>query len=243
VALIGQTLARELFPGEDPIGRRVRTDFEGEDWATIVGVVGDTKDVDLGGTHVPQMYRPFAQFRLGTMTYAIRTDGDPLALARAARAAVAELDPNVPVGEMQLLDDVLTRSIAQPRLLMRLLAAFGVVSLLLAVLGIYGVISYDVGQRTREFGIRLALGARPGDVLRQVVGDGARLAAIGLFIGGGGAWLLTRFLESELYETRAHDPLTLTAMAILLGGAALLGSYLPARRAAAVDPMASLAEE
>ena len=243
VALIGQTLARELFPGEDPIGRRVRTDFEGEDWATIVGVVGDTKDVDLGGTHFPQMYRPFAQFRLGAMTYAIRTDGDPLALARAARAAVAELDPNVPVGEMQLLEDVLTGSIAQPRLVMRRLAAFGVVSLLLAVLGIYGVISYDVGQRTREFGIRLALGARPADVLRQVVGDGARLAAIGLFIGAGGAWLLTRFLERELYETRAHDPLTLTAMAILLGGAALLGSYLPARRAAGVDPMASLAEE
>jgi putative ABC transport system permease protein len=242
VALIGQTLARELFPGEDPIGRQVRTDFEGDNWATIVGVVGDTKDVDLGGTRFPQIYRPFAQFRLGAMTYAIRTDGEPLALARAARAAVAEIDPNVPVGEVQPLEAVLTRSIAQPRLLMLLLAAFGVVSLLMAILGIYGVISYDVGQRTREFGIRLALGARPADVSRQVVGGGARLAAIGLFIGLGGAWLLTRFLEGELYESRTHDPLTLAAMAMLLGGAALLGSYLPARRAASVDPMASLVE-
>jgi ABC-type antimicrobial peptide transport system permease subunit len=221
----------------------VQTGFEGETWATIVGVVGDTKDVELGAAARPQMYRPFAQMTLGSMTYLIRTDGDPLALVRAARDVVAELDPNVPVSDVQLLDGVLARSIAQPRLLMMLLAAFGAVSLLMAALGIYGVISYAVGQRTREFGIRLALGARPTDLRRHVVRGGARLAALGLLIGLGGAWLVTGVLQSELYEIQTHDPLTFAAMAILLGSVALLGSYMPARRAARVDPMASLGQE
>jgi putative ABC transport system permease protein len=243
VALVGQTLAREVFRGEDPIGQRVQTAFEGEDWATIIGVVGDTKDVTLGGAVRAQVYRPFAQASFGGMTYLIRTDSDPLALARAARAVVAEIEPNAPVSDMQLLDDVLARSIAEPRLVTTLLAAFGAVSLLMAALGIYGVIGYVVGQRTREFAIRLALGARPADVLRQVVRDGARLAVFGLLIGICGAWLVTRFLQRELYEIQPHDPLTFAAMAALLGGVALLASYLPARRAARVDPIASLAEE
>jgi ABC-type antimicrobial peptide transport system permease subunit len=126
---------------------------------------------------------------------------------------------------------------------MMLLTAFGAVSLLMAALGIYGVISYAVGQRTREFGIRLALGARPTDLRRHVVRGGARLAALGLLIGLGGAWLVTGVLQSELYEIQTHDPLTFAAMAILLGSVALLGSYMPARRAARVDPMASLGQE
>jgi predicted permease len=242
VALIGETLAREAFPGEDPIGQRVRTVFEGANWATIVGVAGDTKDVDLGGKYRCQIYRPFTQFSLfslPSMTYMVRTGGDPLALARAARDVVAGIDPNVPVSDVQPLEQVVAGSISQPRLLTMLLTAFGVISLLMAALGIYGVISYAVGQRTREFGIRMALGARPADLLHQVVRRGARLSVLGLLIGLAGSWGLTRFLESELYETQPNDPLISAAMAILPGGAALAGSYLPARRAARVDPIES----
>jgi putative ABC transport system permease protein len=243
MAIVGETLAREIFPGEDPIGQRVQTEFEGENWATIVGVVGDTKDVSLGRAHFPQMYRPFAQHPLGGMTYMIRTGGDPLALARPARDTVVEIDPDVPVSDVQPLDAVVSDSIAQPRLLMTLLAGFGGVSLLMATLGIYGVINYAVGQRTREFGIRMALGARPADLSRDVVRGGARLAALGLLIGIGSAWLLTRFLQGELYEIQPHDPGVFAVGAIVLGGVALLGCYLPARRAARVDPMVSLGEE
>jgi ABC-type antimicrobial peptide transport system permease subunit len=173
----------------------------------------------------------------------IRTGGDPLALARAARDAVAGIDPNVPVSDMRTWEDVVARSVAQPRLLMMLLAAFGAVSLLMATLGIYGVVTYSVGQRTREFGIRLALGARPTNPLRQVLGSGARLSAVGLLIGLAGAWIVTRYLGSELYETQMHDPVIFAAMAILLGLVALAGAYLPARRAARMDPTSSLGEE
>jgi predicted permease len=240
VALVNETLAREIFPGESALGRRVRTGFERGEWMTIVGVVADTRDTQLRGAVSPKLYRPHAQYALGAMTYMIRTGGQPMELARAVRAIVAEVDPNVPVSDVQQLEDVVTASVSQPRLLALLLTGFGGVALLMAALGIYGVIAYAVGQRRREFGIRLALGARPSDVRSLVIRSGTRLAVLGLLVGLGGAWALTSFLRDTLYEVEPRDPITFLAVAALLGGIALLGSYLPARRAARVDPATTL---
>jgi putative ABC transport system permease protein len=240
VAVANQTLAREIFPGEDPIGKRVRTGFEGSGWATVVGVVGDTRDMQLRGAPTPQLYRPHEQFALAAMTYLIRTSGDPMALAEAARDIVADVGSNVPVSGIKPLRQVVSASVSQPRLLTMLLAAFGAIALLMAALGIYGVIAYAVGQRKREFGIRLALGAHPRDVLRQVVRSGAALALVGLLLGVAGAWVLSGFLGESLYQVEPRDPATFAAVAALLGTVAILGSYIPARRAARVDPATSL---
>ncbi|MQA89649.1 MAG: FtsX-like permease family protein [Gemmatimonas sp.] len=243
VAVISETLARQVFPGDDPLGERVRTGFDGEAWTTIVGVVGDTKDLDLASTTLPQIYRPHAQVSLAGMTYMIRTREDPLSLAGPAREIVADLDANVPVSDVQPMDDVISQSIAEPRFLMLLLGAFGAAGLLLAAVGIYGVISYAVGQRTREFGIRLALGARPADLLYHVLGGGAKLGLLGLLIGISGSALLARFLESVLYEIEPLDGPTFAVVAVVLASVALLGSYVPARRAARVNPVISLSGE
>jgi putative ABC transport system permease protein len=240
VALINESLARQNFPDQDPLGQRIRTGFEGQRWATIVGVVSDTREMQLRGAPTPQMYRPHAQFALASMTYMIRTTGEPLELARAAQNIVAEVDPNVSVSDMRTLTDVVSASVSQPRLLALLTSGFGGVALLLSALGTYGVIAYAVSQRRREFGIRLALGARPADVGRLVLRSGTRLAATGLLVGLGGAWLLTRYLQETLYEVQPRDPLTFLAVAGLLAGVTLLGSYLPARRASHVDPATSL---
>jgi predicted permease len=242
VAVISETVRRQVFPSEDPIGRRVRTGFDGEQWVTIVGVVGDTKDRDLASGTWLQIYRPHSQVPIGSMSYMIRTEGDPLAVAETMREVVADLDENVPVSEIQRLEDVVARSIALPRLLMLLLVGFGVVSILLAALGVYGVTSYAVGQRTREFGIRLALGARPVDMLYQVVAAGVKLALLGLLLGISTFVVLVPFLESRLYEIEPFDAPTFTVVVVLLWVVALLGSYLPARRAAGVDPLTSLAQ-
>jgi ABC-type antimicrobial peptide transport system permease subunit len=174
------------------------------------------------------------------MTYLAQTSGDPRALMGAIRGLVAEVDDNVPVSDIQPLADVVATSVSQPRLLTVLLVAFGGVALMMSALGIYGVIAYAVGQRRREFGIRLALGAHPRTVLGQVVRSGAGLAASGVLIGLAGAWVLSGLLGDALYQVEPRDPLTFAAVAVLLGLVAILGSYIPARRAARVDPATSL---
>ena len=240
VVVINETAATRYFADEDPVGRRVRTPaFEGNDWATIVGVVGDTKDQTLAAPTRPQMYRLQAPFTLG-MTLMVRTAGDPLQLARPIREIVRAIDVDVAVGDVQPLERVVGDSIAQPRLLTRLLFGFGALALLLGAVGLYGVMAYGTVQRTREFGVRLALGARTGEVLGLVARDALRLVGIGAVVGLVGALALSRVLKSQLYEVSAVDPVVFAGAAAVLAAVALAAALVPALRAARTDPMEAL---
>ncbi|HZF31868.1 MAG TPA: FtsX-like permease family protein, partial [Gammaproteobacteria bacterium] len=240
LVLINETAAARYFPDEDPVGRRVRTPaFEGNDWATVVGVVGDTKDLTLAAPMRPQMYRLHAPFTAG-MTLMVRTAGDPLALAGPIRELIRSIDHDVVVGDVQPLAQVAADSIAQPRLLTALLLGFGVLALLLGAVGLYGVMAYGTVQRTREFGVRLALGARTGDVLGLVARDAIKLAAIGVGLGLVGALGLMRLLASQLYGVTPGDPLVFAGAAVLLAAVAVAAALAPALRAARTDPMTAL---
>jgi putative ABC transport system permease protein len=191
----------------------------------------------------PEMYVPFAQEPWWAAYVVIRTSGDPMRLAATLRGEVSALDPAMPIEGVQPMTRIVSESVAQPRFRTTLLGLFGGLALLLAVIGIYGVISYSVGRRKREVGIRLALGAGRGDVLRQVLGEGLALTGIGLAAGAVGAGALTRFLSSLLFDVGRLDLATYAAAALTLAGAGLLASWLPARRATRVDPVIALREE
>ncbi|HSA57537.1 MAG TPA: ABC transporter permease [Gemmatimonadaceae bacterium] len=237
VAVINRALADRYFRGENPIGQRVRTFFEGRgNPATIVGVVGDTKDQALAGATRPQIYRSFWQRPQTWMSVLVRTAGSPSSIAPAVRETMRALDPNAPVTDVRRLIDVVASSIAQPRLMMWLLGLFGALAVGLGAIGIYGVMSYVVQQRTPEIGVRMALGARPLDIRRLVLGDALRLAGIGLGLGVLGALALTRFLATQLYEVSVRDPAVYAACLVLLAGIAAAASWLPARRAARSQP-------
>jgi putative ABC transport system permease protein len=237
VALINEALARREFPGTDPLGKRVRTFFEGHDgWTTIVGVIADSKDQTLAGAARPQMYRPFAQSPLNSMSVMVRTTGEPMQVAPAARRALAAVDPDIPLERVRPLLAVVTESIAQPRLLVILLATFGALALVLGAIGIYGVMAYAVVQRTREIGVRSALGATPRDVLALVVGEALTLAVVGVALGVAGALALTGLLRSQLYAVSPTDPVTFLNASLGLLAVALLASAVPALRAMRVDP-------
>jgi putative ABC transport system permease protein len=240
LVLLNETAATRYFPNDDPVGRRVRTPaFEGADWATVVGVVGDTKDQELAAPVRPQMYRLHSPFTSG-MTLMVRTAGDPLALAAAIREAIRSVDDDAVVSDVQPLAQVASDSIARPRLLTALLSGFGVLALLLGAVGLYGVMAYGTVQRTREFGVRLALGARTSEVLGLVARDAVKLACIGVALGLAGALALTRLLESQLYGVAAIDPLVFAGAAALLAAVALAAALAPALRAARTDPMTAL---
>jgi len=237
VAVISEAVARRDFAGADPLGRRVRTFFEGKDgWAAIIGVVADSKDQTLAAAARPQMYRPFAQSPMTGMAVMLRTTGDPMALAAAARGAVASVDRNIPLERVRPLEDVVSDSIAQPRLVVLLLGTFGALALVLGGIGIYGVMAYAVVQRTREIGVRSALGARPRDVLTLVVGEALALGAAGIALGTGGALALTRVLQSQLYDVSPTDPATFALAGLGLVLVVVLASGVPAFRATRVDP-------
>jgi putative ABC transport system permease protein len=246
VAIVNATLARRFFPDTDPIGKRI---CMGEDpskgpWLTVVGVVGDAALERLTDPRFPQVFSPHAQGVqggvAGNMELVLRTSSDPAAVARAVRNAVHEMDKDQSVADIQTLDKVVSASLAQPRLNTLLLGAFAAVALLLAAIGIYGVMSYSVALRTREIGIRMALGAERGDVLKLVVKHGLILAMTGAAIGLIGALSLTRLMSSLLYGVQPSDPPTFLAVSVVLVGVALLSSYIPARRATKVDPMVAL---
>jgi putative ABC transport system permease protein len=240
--VINDTMARRHWPGEDSIGKHVRINWDSlED--EVVGVVGDVKHAGLDGEVRPMTYWPYQRSPYGTMTIAVRTAGPAHGAVNAIAGIVRQMDPDLVVANVRAMEEVVSNSVAERRLTMLLLTIFAAAALLLAAVGIYGVIAYSVTQRTQEIGIRMALGARNGDVLRMVVGQAMVLSAVGILIGGAGAFLLTRLMTKLLFNVRPGDPLTFVAVAALLGGVAAIASYVPGRRATRVDPVIALRAE
>jgi putative ABC transport system permease protein len=238
VALINRRFAELYFPTESPVGRRVQSGSE--TYRTIVGVVDNVSYSGLDVTPKAEMYVPYAQHDVEALTLIVRTAGDPSSLVAPVRAAVRDAARGTPIAEVATMDEMIGASLAQRRLSMVLLGTFALLALVLASVGIYGVLSYAVAERSREIGIRRALGALDGQVMRLVVGDGMRLVAIGVASGVVAALLATRAMRGLLYEVGAGDPSTIVAVAAFVGLVALLASYLPARRAAQVDPTEAL---
>jgi putative ABC transport system permease protein len=245
VVIINKTLARRLFPTEDPIGKRLKliNSEQSDEWRSIAGVVGDVKYSGLDDPGEAIVYTPFAQTPFLWSYLMIRTANDPVALIPSIRSAVSSVDPKLAALQLQPMGQLVAGAVAQPRFNMILLSSFGVLALVLAVVGLYGVMSYLVAQRTREIGVRMALGARPGDVLKLIVGHGLALAAAGVAVGLGAAFAATRVMSSLLFGVSATDPLTFIVTALLLTGVALAASFIPARRAMRVDPMVALRYE
>jgi putative ABC transport system permease protein len=240
VAVVNERLARRYFPDEDPLGRRIQLDGA---WRTLVGIVGDTKFQGLAADPNRQLYLPYAQSPFPGLYFVVRTASDPRPLAAAVGAAFARIDPGISPTRVRTMEEVVWASLAEPRAQSLLLAAFAALALFLAALGIYGVMAYSVARRTREFGIRMALGAARGDVLRFVLRQGLALVGVGLAVGLAGSLLLTRYLSSLLFEVEPTDPVTLVLVVALFTGAALLACWLPARRATESDPVAALRAE
>jgi putative ABC transport system permease protein len=242
VAIISETLARREFANQDPIGRQMRFGFppNGDLSREIVGVVGDVRDVALSQTPGPMMYVPFAQEPLYGGEVVVRSSLSASSVAAAIRQAVRSIDKDLPVTDVESFPDALGQSISQERFRTFLLGLFSAIALVLAAIGILGVISYSASQRTHEIGIRMALGAQRRDVLHLILGQGAKLALLGLGIGVLLAFLLTRLIASLLYSVSATDPLTFGAVAIILLCVAVAACYIPARRAVRVDPMVAL---
>jgi putative ABC transport system permease protein len=243
VIVVNQTLARRFWPNGNPLGGRLVVDQNNGRVAGIVGVVGDVKPERIEDQDWPTIYNPYTQVPVTTMTMVVRTAQPPLSLASAVEREVHQLDPDQPVADVRSMEEVAGRAIAGARFNTLLLGVFAQIAFLLAAVGIYGVISCDVSERTHEIGIRVALGAQPGDVLKLVLGQGARLAGYGIAAGMVAAFALTRLMASMLYGVKATDAYTFAAIPVLLGAVALAASYLPARRALRLDPVTALRHE
>ncbi|MCI0336031.1 MAG: ABC transporter permease [Acidobacteria bacterium] len=246
VAIINETMARRFWPNEDPIGKRFKFGDRPESnnpWLTIVGVVGDTKRQGLDASVRIESFLPHAQRPTRGMEVVVRTADNPLAMARTVREAVWSMDKDLPLSEIQTVEEMIGVRIAPRRFNMLLLGLFAAVALLLAAVGIYGVMSYTVSQRTHEIGIRMALGAQIKDVLKLVLRQGMMLVLLGVTIGLISSFALTRLIEGLLFGVSATDPLTFAGIPILLAIVALLACYIPARRATKVDPVVSLRYE
>jgi len=245
VGIVNEAFVKRYFPNEDPIGKRFAFCNGGPDaqWIAIVGVVRDTKRQGVDQPIRIESWMPLAQSPARSMEVVLRTTGDPLALGNPAREAVWSIDRDLPIPRMQTVEQNLSTRVAQRRLNMLLLGLFASVALVLAAVGIYGVMNYTVTQRTNEIGIRVALGAQTRDVLRLVVGEGMILALLGVVIGLVMTFAFTRLMASLLFGVSASDPLTFAAIAALLFGVALLACWIPARRATHVDPMVALRYE
>ena len=251
VVIVNDRLARRYWPGEDPIGKRITLDDPQKNpaWLTVVGVAQDSKQDEWTAAPRPEMYLPLLQSRdylqepsghFEYMTLVARTTGDPTTLVNDIRTAVASIDKNVPVSEIETLDQAIDDMNAQPRVELWLLASFAGLAVVLAALGIYGVMSYSVSRRTHELGVRMALGADQGNVIRLVVRQAMMLALAGSACGLAAAFVLTRMMAKLLYGVRSTDPLTYAGVAVIVGAVALLASYIPARRATRVNPVTAL---
>ena len=240
VAVINETMAAKYWPGEDPIGKRVKLSYNNTPPREIVGIAADVKQTSLTDAVPSQIYTPFVQAPWPFLTAVARTPAAPDAAAGSLRQALARLDPGQAAGEIRTFDQFLARSIATPRFTAILLGAFASLALLLAGFGLYAVMAYSVAQRSREIGIRMALGAQAADVRSLVVSQAVRLGAAGLAMGLAGALAVTRVLDSLLFGVSASDPLTFAAVSAALITVLLLAAYLPARRATRVDPIVAL---
>jgi putative ABC transport system permease protein len=249
VAVINETMARQYWPGEDAVGKRFKLGDpdEPKPWTTIVGVAGDVRQMGVDEPVKAEMYLPYQQIKdqqwFAPRDLVIRTTVEPLSIVAAVRSEIHQIDADQPIANIRTMDEVLGEETATRRLGMTLLAAFAGLALLLASLGIYGVLAYFVVQHTQEIGVRLALGAQRRDILGLVLKKGMMLALVGVVIGLGAAFALTRFMASLLYGVGAADPLTYAIITLLLTVVALCACYLPARRATKVDPMVALTYE
>jgi predicted permease len=246
VLIVSESLAKKYWPGQDPLGKRLKwgPSESTDPWLTVVGVVGDVKQGPLETAANAHTYEPYAQLGAPlSLRVAVRGQGDSAGLAADVRAAVWSLDRQLALGSVRTMDEVISRSTASRRFSLVLVGAFAVLALTLAAVGIYAVLAYTVARRTHEIGVRMALGARSGDVVRLVLGQGLQFTAIGIVFGVAGALALMRFLESLLYEVRPTDPPTLVVVLLLLVSVSVGASYLPARRAMRVDPMVALRYE
>ena len=238
VALVSQALAARLWPGESPLGKRIRMGGPNPPWRTVVGVTGNVRHTGLDAKVTEQFYVPERQwfFSDNQEVLVVRTKGDPSAMAGIVRQAVRSIDPAQPIVKIAAMETVIARSTAQRRLALVLFACFASAAVLLAVAGIYGVLAGNVAERTREIGLRAALGATPRNILQLIVGQGARLAAVGLAVGLFGAFALTRSLQTLLFDIGPHDPATIVAATVLLLVTTLAACLVPAVRAVRVDP-------
>ena len=245
VGLVNQTMAQKLWPGEDPLGKRIRNSMDDETWITVVGVVGDVKHNGLDQPTEWMLYRPYAQSPpwITGLSIVVKSAVEPAALIQAVREATREVDADVPVFQAQTVRQILSESVAQQSLTMVLLALFGIASLALAGLGVFGVLSFSVSQRVNEIGVRRALGARGRDVLGLVLKEGMMLALVGLALGVGGAWGVTRLMSGLLFGVSTTDGVTYLVVSGVVVGVAFIACYLPSRRASRVDPMVVLRYE
>jgi predicted permease len=254
VVLVSETMARRVWPGQDPLGRRLRLGGGDAPWLSVVGVVRDVKDGKLEADTMDHTYTTFAQAsdaevantihrQLRSLNIVVRAAGEPAALAGSVRLALREIDPELALARVRTLEDDVRAITAPQRASAYVLALFGLSAVLLAAVGIYGVLAYAVGQQTREIGVRMAMGARAGDVLRMVGGSGLRLAGTGMILGVAGALAVTRLLASFLHGVTPTDPVTFGSVGLVLSAVALLACYGPARRATRIDPLVALRDE
>ena len=243
VAIINETMARQYFPNEDPIGKRIHITNGPQTWREIVGIVADIKQYGVDKPTSAQSYEPFAQVPFTSLNVVIRTSGSSAAVLGSLRPAVYAVDKDQPVGTIRPLEEIMAESIARQRFAMTLLTVFSAVALIIAAVGIYGVMAYNVVQRTGEFGIRMALGAQQSDVLRLVLSQGGKLIGLGLVIGLVATLAASYAMRSILFNTSAYDPLTLATITLVLAAVALIACFFPANRATKVNPIEALRTE
>ena len=253
VVIVDEELAQKFWPGQDPVGRRMFKPQNADDftkpgpntrWITVVGVVGQTKMAGLvsSDTRFGTYYFPVSQDAIRTMTLAIRTGGDPVAVTSSVRQALTRIDPELPLYSVRTMEDRISESLTDRRTPMMLASMFAAVALFLAAMGLYGVLAYQVAQRRKEIGIRMALGSEPRGIFTLVLREGVALLAVGLAAGLAGAFGIRRAMESQLYGMSAMDPVVLGTVALVLGVVAVAACAVPARRASRIDPNAALTE-
>jgi putative ABC transport system permease protein len=245
VAIISQLAARQMWPNEEALGKHIQVGVRNDTapWATVVGIVGDIRQYGLDSTPTAEVYLTYEQASLNFPTVVIRSNLSPDELERAVEQQVAALDKNVPVFDPATMNEIIALSVGQRRFITALAVSFGLLALVLSSMGIYGVMAFEITQRTNEIGIRMALGAQPGGISRMILGEGLLLTLIGIILGIGGALALMRFLVSLLFDIKPTDLATFITVAILLLSVAILACYIPARRAMHVDPIVALRYE
>jgi len=241
VVVINRSLARHYWIGQDPTGKRISLD-DGEHWSTVVGVVGDVKEFGLNKDAGDELYLAYKQNpMIGSMV--VRTAQDGMGLANALRRVILDEDPQTAIPNVETLEQARLDSMASPRVMTDLLGIFAGLALAIAAFGIGGILALTVNQRVNEIGIRMALGAKPGDVLAMILRKGMTLVTVGLVVGMGSAFALTGMMKSLLFQTEPNDPITFAGVSAVLGAVALMACYVPARRALRIDPLRALRSE